>query len=158
MVANFGEFFPPEFQAEQRERNIRPGAVFKVYVTNTNPPKYKRIVILGINEDETLIGHLFINTSINLWQLDSDELRNLQIELLSDGRDYLDHDSFLDCSDLRKFSLEGLQQLYAQDLEIFFGTPFGRRSEQRHRKSKRGQNNCTEDEKNIRADLNRRIS
>lgn len=121
MAANFGDFFPPEFQAEHRERSIRPGAVFRVYVTSTTPPKIKRIVILGINDGQALIGHLFINSNINLHFLNSDELRNLQIELNSAGRDYLEHTSYLDCSDLHKLSLEDLRQNYEQDSQILLG-------------------------------------
>ena len=64
MSANLGEFFPPEIRAASRERNLRPGAVFKIHVDSTNPPKIKRIVVLGVNEEHALIGHLFINSNI----------------------------------------------------------------------------------------------
>lgn len=121
MNPNLGAFFPPEYQKAHREKNLRPGAVFKIYVKSTNPPKIKRIVILGINEEKTLIGHIFINSNINLQRLDTDELRNLQIYLEASHREYLDHNSYLDCSDLIPFPVADLERLYRADSSILLG-------------------------------------
>jgi len=121
MVPTLGERFPPEFQAAHRERSLRPGAVFRVHVNTTNPPKIKRIVVLSINQGNALVGHLFINSDINLFHLDTDELRNLQIFLESQTRDYLSHDSYLDCAQLYSLPLGELQALYAADPSILLG-------------------------------------
>ncbi len=121
MVTNLGAFFPPEYQKAHRERNLRPGAVFKIFAKNTNPPKIKRIVVLGINEEKTLIGHLFINSNINLQCLDTDDLRNLQIYLEASYREYLDHNSYLDCSDLKPLPIAELERIYNADPSILLG-------------------------------------
>ncbi|MCF6179052.1 MAG: hypothetical protein L3J63_06655 [Geopsychrobacter sp.] len=121
MAASLGDFFPADFQKKHREQNIRPGAVFSVFVQDTTPPKYKRIVILGINERKALIGHFLINSELNLQCLYTDALRNLQIEFTSDQRDYLEHDSFLDCSNLFSFPLDELRTRYSSNASILLG-------------------------------------
>lgn len=121
MSARLGDCFPPEFIARQAKHCIRPGAVFRIMATSTTPPKIKRIVVLGVNQGQALVGHLFINSKINLHVLHSDELRNLQIFLDSGTRDYLDHDSFLDCSDLRTLSIDDIKAFYQKERGVLLG-------------------------------------
>lgn len=121
MSARLGEFFPAEFIARQADDCIRPGAVFRIYITTTTPPKIKRIVIVGVSQEEALIGHLLINSDGNWYQIDSDELRNLQIYLDSDSRDYLDHSSYLDCSSLFTLPMSTLKEHYLADPSILLG-------------------------------------
>ena len=49
------------------------------------------------------------------------ELRNLQIFLDGSLSEYLDHDSYLDCSFLKEFSLTELKRRYSADITIFLG-------------------------------------
>lgn len=121
MGPTLGDCFPPGFQEKYKASNIKPGAVFRVFATATNPPKIKRIVILGVNNEQAVIGHLYINTDLNLFHLDTDELRNLQIYLEAEGREYLDHDSYLDCSHLVKMTLDDLKDAYDKDSDIYLG-------------------------------------
>jgi hypothetical protein len=121
MVPTLGDCFPPGFQEKYKASNIIPGAVFSIFATATTPPKIKRIVILGVNNDQAVIGHLYINSNLNLQCLNTDELRNLQIYLEAEGREYLDRDSFLDCSHLVTMTLEDLKAAYDKDSDIYLG-------------------------------------
>lgn len=121
MLATLGDFFPTGVQEEFRERNLKAGSVFKILATNTTPPKEKRLVLVAVNDELALVGYLFINSEINLLCLDTDELRNLQIYLECAHRNYLSHDSYLDCSNLMEIPLEELKTVFAADRDIFLG-------------------------------------
>lgn len=121
MSASLGDSFPPEVQKEFKARTLKAGAVFRVFLSWTVPPKEKRIVIVGVNEGKALVGHLLLNTNLNLNCHNNDELRNLQIYIPCDCCDYLDHDSYLDCSELFEYPLDKLQSEFDKDSEVFLG-------------------------------------
>lgn len=88
-------------------------------VDDTNPPKIKRFVIIGINEGVALVGYLFINTSINPNVFRTEDLKKLHLPLSKDGRPYIDYDSFLDCSHIYEMSIEKLEDVFSQDYETY---------------------------------------
>ncbi len=53
--------------------------------------------------DSIALGALYINTDINVNVLRTERLKNLQVPLLADTRDYLEWDSWVDCSKIKKF-------------------------------------------------------
>lgn len=103
---NLGNHFPKGYREEYAERNIEIGSVIKLFVKDTDPPKEKRFIIVGFSEDRLILATVFINTEINEnvnWCQEL-KLQNLLFEI--DGRDYLEHPSYIDCSKLvpRKYS------------------------------------------------------
>ena len=89
-----GDFFPESFKADFASRNLQTGSVLKLHVKDTNPPKEKRFIVIGKTVDGICLATVFINSEINLNVNFSEELRNLHCFLPSDGRDYLEHDSY----------------------------------------------------------------
>lgn len=122
MHAKFGDIFPAGLKEDFRKRNIIAGSVFKIYATNTNPPKYKIIVLVAVNDEVALVGYIFVNSDPSWHCVDTDELRNLQLFLSHDTRNYLDHDSYLDCSDLMSLPLSDLDNAFAADGSILLGS------------------------------------
>jgi hypothetical protein len=99
-MANLGDFFSDDLKNKFATQNIKPGAVIKCFVKNTNPPKEKRFIILGIDETGNLVGSVFINSHINWNVIKTQELAQLQHYVKKDDNDYLDWDSYVDCSEL----------------------------------------------------------
>lgn len=79
---------------------IAPGIVLKLFVSETNPPKLKRFVVIGCSQDEMQLATVYINSQINKRISFSIELECLHFKVKSIGRSWLDHDSWIDCSDL----------------------------------------------------------
>ncbi len=99
-MASLGDLLPEEFKKKFAAQNITVGTVIKCFVKNTNPPKEKRFVVLGIDSEGNLIGVVFINSDINWNVIRTQELAQLQHYVTKDENEYLDWDSYIDCSDL----------------------------------------------------------
>lgn len=95
-----GEFFPEAFKSDYARRNLEVGSVLKLYVKDTKPPKEKRFIIVGKNIDGLCLATVYINSEINEKINYTPELKKLQLLFQVTGRDYLDYDSFVDCSEL----------------------------------------------------------
>lgn len=96
---SLGEFFPEAFKADYARRNLEVGSVLKLYVKDTKPPKEKRFIIVGKNIDGLCLATVYINSEINENINYSPELKELHLPFQAAGRTYLDHDSFVDCSE-----------------------------------------------------------
>lgn len=106
MTPTLGDAFPEEARNSFACQKLQPRTVCRLFIKDTNPPKVKRIVIIGINkEGKALIGYLFINSKINSTVFHSPELKSLHLQLSSKNAAYLDHDSFLDCSQIHEIEL-----------------------------------------------------
>jgi hypothetical protein len=116
-----GDAFPEEFRKQFAETNLTIGSVIKTFVTDTTPPKIKRFVILGISADKLAIGTLYINSEINPNLFPTVELKNLHLKLVKENREYLDHDSFLDCSKVYEKEYEDLLAVLQQDASCLIG-------------------------------------
>ena len=110
-MGSLGDFFPNGMKQEIANFNLEIGSVIKCFTSYTRPPKEKRFVILGINEEGNYVGSVFINTNVNFNIINSQELLELQYPVKNQANDYLDHDSFIDCSELFEFEREHLFNL-----------------------------------------------
>lgn len=68
------------------------------------------------------VACLYINTEINPNLFSTEVLRDLHLPLLREHYEFLDHDSYLDCSDLREKSLEVIKQSLADDVSALKGS------------------------------------
>jgi hypothetical protein len=82
--------------------NLEKGTVLRMYVDDTNPPKIKIFIVLGLHENKIALGTLFINSEINNNINFSTELQSLQYELKNQNHTFLDHDSYVDCSTIQQ--------------------------------------------------------
>jgi hypothetical protein len=101
-----GDHFPQELKKKLEGYQLGIGSVIKMYVNNTNPPKYKRFVIAGICKEGISLAAVFINSKINKNVHRSRKIQEWHIEVLAKNNDYLDHDSFIDCSTIFVKKLE----------------------------------------------------
>ena len=115
MSPTLGDNFPKEYREEYCERYFKPWAVFRLFSEETTPPKIKRFVLAGINEETGQVAILFINTD----PLRNQCLRKEQMFLESKGRPYLDHDSYLDCSKIYERSIEKIKEVFKNDTSAY---------------------------------------
>ncbi len=116
-----GDSFPKELKEEFSNRNLKAGCVIKCFVNDTNPPKEKRFIVMGVSYDKIALGTVYINTHINPNVFPTEELKQLHIPLESDNRDYLDHDSFVDCSKLYEKKLSEIKLIIEADVDSYLG-------------------------------------
>lgn len=113
LKATLGDLFPPAQREAFCERHLVPGSVFRVFVHDTKPPKIKRFVVIGVNRGVATIGCLYFNSQVNLNCLGSPELLALQVEFSALDREFLNGDSFLDCSTIHEISVEYVAKIFA---------------------------------------------
>lgn len=46
-----GDFFPKDLQNARFNHKIEVGSVLKYFVEDTTPPKYKRMIVVGITDN-----------------------------------------------------------------------------------------------------------
>lgn len=119
---SFADLIPDELKAGFAERNVKIGSVIKAYVTDTNPPKEKRLVLVGVSFDKLHFASIFINTEINPKIFTSQELINLNYELNAEECDFLDYNSFADCSNLKSRSVSWLHDIVSADPSRILGS------------------------------------
>jgi len=119
---SLSDLIPDELKEGFAERNIKIGSVIKVYVTDTDPPKEKRLILVGASWDKLHFATVFINTAINPNIFTTQELVDLNYEIAADGCDFLDYDCFVDCSKLKSRSTGWLQDILNSDPSRLLGT------------------------------------
>jgi hypothetical protein len=95
-MQNLGDLFPDDLKDQFANDNFKIGAVLKYHVDSTNPPKYKRLIIIGFDNQKVFLASVFINSEINPNIFKSPQARNQHLELDANNRDYLDKTSFVD--------------------------------------------------------------
>lgn len=71
--------------------------------------------MIGQSFDKIIFATIFINSDINPNVFPTQELKDLNLELLAMERTYLDHDSYADCSTIQRREASWLLDLIAQD-------------------------------------------
>lgn len=97
------------------------GTVVRAFVTFARPPKEKRFVIIGIKDDHSSYGVVLINSEINLNVNYSPYLVSQHIEVASAGRNYLTHDSFIDCTEIFSIPKSEIDQIIELDQDVIKG-------------------------------------
>jgi hypothetical protein len=113
MIPFFSGLFPLQARRAYCARHLKKGVVLRFLTQLTHPPKIKRVVVWGFDESLDKIGLSFINTDIS--NIRNTYFQGLQYHLPAKGRDYLDHDSYLDCSKIYETCLEEVRNLLVDD-------------------------------------------
>ncbi|ARN78490.1 hypothetical protein BST97_11105 [Nonlabens spongiae] len=92
--------------------HLKIGMVLKLFLVDTNPPKLKYLIIVGVDRSSISCVSVLINSKPNRkihWHVD---LMALQVPISASDHDFLNYDSFVDCSNLRQ------EQIYDLELEL----------------------------------------
>jgi hypothetical protein len=120
-MTDLSDLFPQSFRDDFAERNIQIGSVIRVFVKDTTPPKVKYFIVIGFSDDKVLLGTVFINSAINQNVFNTEYLNGLNIPLDAQVYDFIDHNSFVDCSDIRERSVVEIKNLLSNDPECSKG-------------------------------------
>lgn len=112
---SLSDSFPENYRKDFAQKNLKIGSVIRIYVEDTNPPKEKRFILVGQSYDKLLFVSIFINSDINPNVFHTEELKGLNLPLLASERDYLDHDSYADCSNMQKRNVDWLLDIVCED-------------------------------------------
>ena len=115
-----GDFFPDNIKEDFASRATENGSVLFMFVEefNTNHSKY----IIIISKDRTDVGFVVINTDVNFNVNYSSYLRNQHLRITPSDLSCLDHDSFIDCTDIKPIrNIEQLEALIKSDPDMVKG-------------------------------------
>lgn len=121
-MQSLGDFLPEEIKENLSELRVKNGAVLRFdtsFPDGTTKPK--RQIIVGFDKENVVLASVFINTEINPNVFPTEELKDLHLELTSNGRDYLDHTSFVDCSSLSKYNVDDIKKILKSTPSIYIG-------------------------------------
>ncbi|MBX2952302.1 MAG: hypothetical protein KF870_07340 [Leadbetterella sp.] len=120
-MGSLGDFFPQEFRREAAIDNIGIGCVIKCFVANTKPPKEKRIVIVGQDNDGNFVGCVFINSNLHAKILNTQSLLDQQHLIKHQENSFIDYDSYVDCGYLFQRNREELISLLESEPDRSLG-------------------------------------
>lgn len=75
---------------------IKAGDILHIFAKDTNPPKEKFVVILGINDDKVEVLTVFINSKINTNVYKTKFQQDLNYLIKSSDYAFLKYDSYID--------------------------------------------------------------
>lgn len=105
---------------EDSEFKVKVGDVFHLWCYACTPQKYKFFVVAYT---EPRIRYMLINSEPAKFQQENPELMRHQVKLCANEHGFLNHDSFLDCSQmLGGLSVAELENGYSADVRIRIGT------------------------------------
>lgn len=120
-MASLGDLFPKGLKDQIITGNLKVGSVFRIFDNTTKPPKIKRFIVVGLSQDNVMFATVFINTEINPNMFPTPELQALHLPLDINGRPYLDHSSYVDCSQIFEKKVEEVKSAYENDMQSHLG-------------------------------------
>lgn len=114
MTPRIGDLFPKEHKDQQARTMLVKGAVLRGYVPDIRNPKVKRLIIVGAKTKDGKVGKIYINTN--------QQASHSQILLENnDGREYLAHDTYVDCSEVYEEDYEEMVAALSKDFDRYLG-------------------------------------
>lgn len=112
------------FSYEQRLQFVRgrlkAGVVIKLHCDFTNPPKQKRLLVVAVNRGRPLL--FVINSDPTDFAKNHKHLIKQHLPLKASDENFLDHDSYLDCSTAYdNFDRDDIERALAQDTTLILG-------------------------------------
>lgn len=112
-MVNLGAHFPPSKAEEAIRRMLVPGAVIKIRCKmDDGRTKEKRFVVVAVGEQTVTC---VINTELTNFAKSRANIVACNVPLTATSSPFLSHDSYVDCTSLRRYSTaEVVSQLKAQ--------------------------------------------
>lgn len=114
-MSSLADAFPNADRERFASDNLVPGAVIQVFAIDTTPAKEKRLIVVGEAFDHISFACIYINSELNLNVFPTQELHDLNPKFIADERDYLEHDSHVDCTSLHTYKKSDLLLILKND-------------------------------------------
>ena len=119
-LPNIGAILPFELREQLAKQNFKIGSVFRFHCNKAN--KEKRLILVGVKYDKILVAFVHINTELNNNVFNTPALKLENIPIFKDeNRNYIDHDSFINCSDLVVRDKDEIYNLLLHNPSIHLG-------------------------------------
>lgn len=102
------DHFPEEFKNDFAKRKIDLGKSILLYIEDFDIDHEKFVILVANSIDDIDVGYVTINSIINENVNYNTYLKSLNIKILKSEHSFLKYDSFVDCSELRKFDKQEL--------------------------------------------------
>ncbi len=112
---NLADAFSEDFKRKFAERNIEIGNACLIRIPGFQVGYAKYIVIVAETDDKILVGFTVINSVINPNIFPTAELQALHVPIGVGDHDFLEYDSFVDCSTLHEITKENIIELIEND-------------------------------------------
>lgn len=90
---------------------MQVGTVIRSYVEDTNPPKIKFWIIVGVSPDGAELATVYINTWPNDFISRNQEMAQAQYPVISDSRGLVDYNCFANCFEIIRKDAVAVQRL-----------------------------------------------
>lgn len=120
-MSSLGDFFPDAFKDQFGQDKVNIGVLISLMVPDTKPPKIKRMIVVGQDRANIHVVSVYINSRLNVNVFRTEYMQSFHIRLPSEGRPYLDHDSYIDCTQVHHFSKDELVTYIAHHPEAYLG-------------------------------------
>jgi hypothetical protein len=101
-MPGIGDFLPQHLKDELAKNNLVKGAVLKTFVKDTHPPKEKYFIFIGFSADKIAVATIYINSEINPVIFKTEELKKFHLQLKASDYNFLQYDSFADCTQIHE--------------------------------------------------------
>lgn len=117
-MPTLGDSFPEDKKREYIINNLRPGQIIYLFCDFTNPPKEKYIILVCT---EPKLLFFLINSEIHPYIKKRVELNHCQVSINQSDHNFLSHDSFIDCTDVKDLRLEDVETQVLADMSRIKG-------------------------------------
>lgn len=93
--------------------------IFKAFSKMAEKEKY--FVVAGVSGDQLLVGHVLINSKININFSPTSELQSLHIPIYACDYSFLRHDSYIDCRQLIDLDYVRIENMYIKNKGKYYG-------------------------------------
>jgi len=116
---DLGKRFSPEERAKFVRERFRAGTVIKLFCDFTKPPKFKLLLICSLQERPLLF---VVNSKPTEFAKNNARLRQQQVPISKATNEFLDHDSWIDCSTTYdNFTRREIEGALRQDTTLILG-------------------------------------
>ena len=116
---SLADSFPESLRKEFSDRNVELGSVIKLYDQEADKEKWH--ILVGFNSDSISTVSVRINSEKNLNVFNTEFLRYLCHHIKKEKNNFLDHDSYVDCSKLIEWKTEKITSFVTVDPGVVIG-------------------------------------
>lgn len=108
-----GDNLPEQQKLEIIRRQLTVGRVLKLFCKFTKPPKEKYLVVANVQPYPILF---LINSEINAFIKARPHLLQCQVQIDAASHSFLDHHSYIDCTQANHFTMLDMESQIVQDM------------------------------------------
>lgn len=113
-----GNDFPEEFKRKKIEESLAPGRVLYLHCDFIKPAKNKYLLLASTSQEAVVF---VINSQINDFIKKRRELYRCQVKIGKKDHDFLDHDSYIACNEIKEIPIDDIRGQLEGDINRIKG-------------------------------------